>query len=47
VAGRIAARGEVPYLHAYENNVAAIRLYESIGFRLRSVMNMAMVQRAE
>ncbi|MBZ9817802.1 GNAT family N-acetyltransferase [Mesorhizobium sp. CA7] len=47
VAGRIAARGEVPYLHAYESNAAAIRLYESIGFRLRSKINMAMVQRAE
>ncbi|MBZ9844743.1 GNAT family N-acetyltransferase [Mesorhizobium sp. CA5] len=47
VAGRIAARGEVPYLHAYDSNAAAIRLYESIGFRLRSKMNMAMVQRAE
>ncbi|TPJ25539.1 MULTISPECIES: GNAT family N-acetyltransferase [unclassified Mesorhizobium] len=47
VAGRIAARGEVPYLHAYESNAAATGLYESIGFRLRSRMNMAMVQRAE
>ncbi|MDX8525506.1 GNAT family N-acetyltransferase [Mesorhizobium sp. MSK_1335] len=46
VAGRIAARGEVPYLHAYDSNTAAIRLYASIGFRLRSTMNMAMVQRA-
>ena len=46
VAGRIAARGEVPYLHAYDSNAAAIRLYESIGFRLRCRMNMAMVQRA-
>lgn len=45
VAGRIAARGEVAYLHAYDSNAAAIRLYESIGFRLRSVMNMAMIQR--
>ncbi|MEI9406505.1 GNAT family N-acetyltransferase [Mesorhizobium argentiipisi] len=47
VAGRIAARGEVPYLHAYDSNAAAISLYESIGFRLRSRMNMVMVQRAE
>ncbi|MBZ9850474.1 GNAT family N-acetyltransferase [Mesorhizobium sp. CA14] len=47
VAGRIAGRGEVPYLHAYDSNEAAIRLYESIGFRLRSRMKMAMVQRAE
>ncbi len=46
VANRIMARGEVPYLHAYANNIAAIKLYESIGFRLRSAMNIAVVQRA-
>ncbi|BCM16366.1 GNAT family N-acetyltransferase [Mesorhizobium sp. J8] len=46
VANRIMARGEVPYLHAFANNAVAIRLYESIGFRLRSAMNIAMVQRA-
>lgn len=46
VANRIMARGEVPYLHAFANNAAAIRLYESIGFRLRSAMNIAVVQRA-
>ena len=46
VASRIAARGEVPYLHAYADNAAAIRLYESIGFRLRSPMHIAVVRRA-
>jgi len=46
VANRIFARGEIPYLHAYASNTAAIGLYESIGFRLRSMMNMAVVQRA-
>jgi predicted GNAT family acetyltransferase len=46
VSGRIAARGEIAYLHAYDSNAAAIRLYESIGFRLRAMMNMAMVERA-
>ena len=45
VANRIMARGEVPYLHAYDNNFAAIKLYETIGFRLRSEMNIAVVQR--
>jgi hypothetical protein len=43
VAGRFAARGEVAFPHAY---AAATGLYESIGFRLRSMMNMAVVQRA-
>ncbi|PTE07453.1 GNAT family N-acetyltransferase [Mesorhizobium helmanticense] len=47
VANRIMARGEVPYLHAYATNVAAITLYESIGFRLRSRMNMAVIQRTD
>ncbi|MER8723553.1 GNAT family N-acetyltransferase [Mesorhizobium sp. M0340] len=47
VANRIVARGEVPYLHAYASNATAIRLYESIGFRLRSTMNVAVVQRTE
>lgn len=46
VSNRIMGRGEVPYLHAYANNANAIRLYESIGFKLRSEMNVAVVQRA-
>ena len=46
VANQITARGEIPYLHAYATNAAAIKLYESIGFRLRSAMNVAVVQRA-
>jgi predicted GNAT family acetyltransferase len=45
VANQIIRRGEIPYLHAYANNAAAIRLYESTGFRLRSIMNVAVVQR--
>jgi predicted GNAT family acetyltransferase len=45
VAGRIAARGDLPYLHAYATNAGAIALYESIGFRLRARMNVAVVKR--
>lgn len=43
----IVARGETPYLHAWAENAAAIRLYETIGFRLRTPMNLAAVRRAE
>ena len=45
VAGRILARGDVPYLHAYATNKAAIDLYESLGFRLRCRMNVAVIGR--
>ena len=34
----IASRGEVPFLHSYAGNAAAIRLYESLGFRARRSM---------
>jgi predicted GNAT family acetyltransferase len=46
VAGRIFARGDQPYLHAYATNPVAIALYETIGFKLRSPMNAAMVAAA-
>jgi predicted GNAT family acetyltransferase len=47
VAGKIFARGELPYLHAYATNTGAIALYGSIGFRLRSSMNVAVISRPE
>lgn len=46
VARRILQRGEVPYLHAYASNTAAIKLYESLGFRLRRAVHVAAVVRA-
>lgn len=39
-------RGDTPYLHAYASNAPALRLYESIGFRLRCEMSVAVVERA-
>jgi len=36
VTAGIRARGEVPFLHATAGNVAAIRLYERLGFSLRT-----------
>jgi ribosomal protein S18 acetylase RimI-like enzyme len=35
VAAAITARGEQPFLHAASDNVTALKLYESLGFRLR------------
>lgn len=35
VAGRILARGETPFLHAYASNKGAIALYETLGFTVR------------
>lgn len=45
VAGKIAAKGERPFLHVWESNAAAISLYESIGFKLRTRMNVAVIER--
>ena len=36
VAERVLARGETPFLHAFATNTAAIRLYERLGFRMRT-----------
>ena len=44
MAHRVLERGETPYLHAYATNSAAIGLYESIGFELRSMMNVAVIR---
>lgn len=46
VAGRIADQGDRPYLHAYASNAAAIRLYESIGFVLRTMMQVVVIKTA-
>jgi predicted GNAT family acetyltransferase len=45
VTHRILDRGETPFLHAFATNKAAISLYESIGFELRTMMNVAMIRR--
>jgi predicted GNAT family acetyltransferase len=44
-AGIIFAKGEQPFLHTYASNGVAIGLYESIGFRLRTPMNVAVIER--
>jgi ribosomal protein S18 acetylase RimI-like enzyme len=44
---RVLARGEVPYLHAYATNAAAIGLYETIGFEIRRVLEVVVVRVGE
>lgn len=46
VAAGIAARGDIAFLHAWKTNAAAIRLYETLGFRLRCEVNVAVLERA-
>ena len=46
VSACIAARGEQPFLHAWKTNRAAIALYESLGFELRTEVNVAVLERA-
>lgn len=45
VAARIQARGDLPYLHAWASNTAAIALYQSLGFVVRTAVNVVVVER--
>lgn len=45
VANRIVARGETPFLHAYASNEAAIRLYETLGFVIRTEVSVVVLRR--
>jgi ribosomal protein S18 acetylase RimI-like enzyme len=45
VAAEIAARDEIVFLHAYASNTNAISLYEHLGFRKRTQMNLRIVKR--
>lgn len=45
VSANIAARGEQPFLHAWKTNHPAIALYESLGFEIRTDVNVAVLER--
>lgn len=43
VSAQILARGERPFLHTYADNVTAIALYETLGFSLRTPLDMTVL----
>lgn len=45
IANAIQQRGERPFLHAWTTNHAAIALYESLGFELRTAVQVAVLKR--
>jgi predicted GNAT family acetyltransferase len=45
VMQRIGQRGERAFLHAWETNHAAIALYQSLGFTVRTGINVAVLER--
>jgi predicted GNAT family acetyltransferase len=38
------ARGEVPFLHVRADNMAAIRVYERLGFATRRTLHLAVLR---
>ena len=46
VMAGFASRGDTPFLHSYAGNVGAIRLYESLGFRVRREMVVTVLAKA-
>jgi predicted GNAT family acetyltransferase len=45
VAVGIEARGDRPFLHAWKTNHSAISLYEGLGFKIRTEVNVAVLRR--
>ena len=45
VAAVIQSEGDVPFLHSYASNAAAVSLYRSIGFAIRSEMRFGVFRR--
>ncbi|WP_449396656.1 GNAT family N-acetyltransferase [Devosia riboflavina] len=39
-------RGERPYLHCFDNNVGAITLYQTLGYEVRTTLNVMVARRS-
>jgi predicted GNAT family acetyltransferase len=44
IAARTIRAGCLPFLHVRDDNAAAIRVYERLGFRTRAIMQPGMYQ---
>jgi len=44
IVRRVAARGEIPFLHVYAKNETAIRLYRSLGFMPRATLSVVLLR---
>jgi predicted GNAT family acetyltransferase len=47
VANQIMRRGEIPFLHAWIDNVGAIRVYEKLGFEQRRIIHLAVLRKTK
>ena len=45
IASEIVRRGETPFLHAFADNAPAIRLYETLGFTIRTQVHVQIIGR--
>lgn len=43
VSRNIASRGDIPFLHAFSDNLAAIKLYQRLGFVIRRRMHIVLL----
>jgi predicted GNAT family acetyltransferase len=46
IAGRILARGETPFLHVFAHNTGAVRLYEALGYAVRTEIDFTVLSAA-
>ena len=46
LVAKIVERGEVPFLHVKRDNADAVHVYEKLGFRVRSRLNLAVLRNA-
>ncbi len=44
LTSRIKLRGETPFLHVRTENIAAVRLYEKLGFKVRAQLHLAVIK---